>query len=586
MAKTHGRRSSGARGASAYALAIAMVAATLLARFVLSPWLGSDLPFLLFLPAVMVSGWYGGPGPGLLALALSTAAALALGYPFNWLSLALFVSIGAGITRLAQHTRTAIELSSARAERLEAVFNTTVDGIIVIDGRGRIEAFNRGAERLFGYEAKDVVGRNVSLLMPSPDHERHDAYLARYLAGGEGSIIGKGRRVTGLRRDGSTFPLHLSVGEMSVDGERRFTGVLHDLTVRAQLEDELRSSEARWRAIVESAVDGIIVIDAKGCIEAFNPAAERLFGYGEGELRGQNVSVLMPAPYRDEHDAYLGRFLATGQARIIGVGREVTGRRRDGSTFPLHLSVGEFTVAETRRFAGIVHDLSARVQLEHKLRDQAALAKLGEMSAVIAHEVKNPLAGIRAAIQMVSYSLPPGGEDRAMVKDILTRIDALDGLTRDLLQFARPPEPKRAETDIRELAELTAHLLRQDPAFEKVDIDVNGPSAPVRADPDMLKIVFQNLLINGAQAMLGKGHLDVRLDADSDSCRISVSDTGPGIPPDVRQRMFDPFFTTKARGSGLGLPTVKRIVDAHGGDISVDCPSSGGTTIGIRLPAQ
>jgi PAS domain S-box-containing protein len=158
--------------------------------------------------------------------------------------------------------------------RWRSIIDSAVDGIIVIDAKGRIEAFNRGAERLFGYRALDVIGHNVKMLMPSPYHEEHDGYLARYLETGTAKIIGIGREVTGRRRDGTTFPLHLSVGEMSIGGEPKFTGMLHDLTERVQLEERLRTSEARWRSIVESAVDAIVVIDAHGRIEAFNPAAE------------------------------------------------------------------------------------------------------------------------------------------------------------------------------------------------------------------------------------------------------------------------------------------------------------------------
>ena len=225
--------------------------------------------------------------------------------------------------------------------RLQSIIDSAVDGIIVIDAGGRIESFNQGAERLFGYPSAEAIGRNVSMLMPSPDHEQHGGYLARYLATGDAKIIGIGRQVTGRRRDGTTFPLQLSVGEMSIGGERKFTGMLHDLSARVQLEDRLRASEARWRAIVDSAVDGIVVIDAHGRIEDFNPAAERLFGYAEQDVLGRNVNILMPSPYHEEHDTYLARYLATGVQKVIGVGREVTGLRKDGTTFPVHLSVGE-----------------------------------------------------------------------------------------------------------------------------------------------------------------------------------------------------------------------------------------------------
>ena len=291
-------------------------------------------------------------------------------------------------------------------ERLRSIIDSAVDGIIVIDKKGSIEAFNRGAERLFGYPESEVIGRNVSALMRSPDHEAHDTYLSRYLETGAAKIIGVGRQVTGRRRDGTTFPLHLSVGEMSIHGERKFTGMLHDLSERMRLHEELRASEARWRSVIESAVDGIVVIDAHGRIEAFNPAAERLFGHQEREVIGRNVNILMPSSYHEEHDTYLARHLATGVQKIIGTRREVTGLRQDGSTFPLHLSVGKMTVGGVKKFTGILHDLSARVRIEEQLREQASLARLGEMAAVIAHEVKNPLAGVRGAIQVIGTRLP------------------------------------------------------------------------------------------------------------------------------------------------------------------------------------
>ena len=181
--------------------------------------------------------------------------------------------------------------------RWRSIIESAVDGIVVIDAHGHIEAFNPAAEQLFGYTEPEVVGRNVSMLMPEPYRHEHDGYLRRYLGEGTARIIGIGRDVQGLRRDGTVFPLHLSVGEMSVEGQRKFTGILHDLSARVQLEEQLRASEARWRTVIESAVDAIIVIDGHGRVEAFNPAAERLFGYTEAEAVGQNVSMLMPSPY-------------------------------------------------------------------------------------------------------------------------------------------------------------------------------------------------------------------------------------------------------------------------------------------------
>ena len=343
---------------------------------------------------------------------------------------------------------------------------------------------------------------------------------------------------------------------------------------------------ARWRSIVESAVDGIIVIDDRGRIEAFNPAAERLFGYSASEVIGQNVNVLMPAPYHAEHDGYLQRYFETGAKKIIGIGREVTGKRKDGTTFPLHLAVGETSAAGARKFTGILHDLSARVAMEQQLREQTALARLGEMAAVLAHEVKNPLAAVRGAIEVIGSRLPAGTRDAAVVKEIVSRIDSLNELMKDLLLFARPPRPNPMPVEITMLVSSTAELLHEDPALNAVRIEVHGAAPPVQADPGLLQIVFLNLMVNSAQAMRGVGEIKVSVEASNGACRIAVSDNGPGIPLEAREKIFMPFFTTKSRGTGLGLATAKRLVEAHRGTIDVRCPAQGGTTVIVQLPTH
>lgn len=366
-----------------------------------------------------------------------------------------------------------------------------------------------------------------------------------------------GRDVTGKRKDGA----------------------------RAELENRLRASEARWRAVVESAVDAIIVIRADGRIETVNPATVSLFGYTEDELRGRNINLLMPEPFGSEHDGYLSRYLSTGTKRIIGIGREVAGLHKDGTVFPVHLSVGEITVAGERRFTGILRDLSARVRVEHQLREQATLARIGEMAAVLAHEVKNPLAGIRAAVQLVHADMPAENVHAPMLKDVIKRIDTLDQLMKDLLMYARPPEPRRGPVELASLLAATATFAKHDPALTNVRIEINGVKPVVVADPEMLRIVFHNLLVNGAHAMKGAGTIRVGIRTVESDCEIAFTDEGPGIPVEIRDKIFAPFFTTKAAGTGLGLPIAKRMIDAHLGQISVDCPPAGGTTILVRLPS-
>ena len=348
-----------------------------------------------------------------------------------------------------------------------------------------------------------------------------------------------------------------------------------------------RNEEAnsRWEAIIASAVDGIVVIDGAGRIEAFNPAAERLFGYREDEILGENVRLLMPAPYRDEHDSYIANYLATGAAKVIGSGREVVGKRRDGTTFPMHLSVGEMVVDGERKFTGIIHDLSERVRIEEQLREQTALARLGEMAAVVAHEVKNPLTAIRASVQTLGGRLPMDDRGREVVQQIVGRIDALSDLMQELLLFARPPRPRVATVDVVALVESTAEFLKNDPALVAVDIIVSGDRTPIAADPELLRIAFLNVLLNAAQAMKGEGRVEVECRMAESTCTITMQDNGPGIPPDVRNKVFAPFFTTKRRGTGLGLPTARRLIEGHGGAIALECPHAGGARVTVTLPS-
>ena len=335
---------------------------------------------------------------------------------------------------------------------------------------------------------------------------------------------------------------------------------------------------------MESAVDGIIVIDARGRIEAFNPAAERLFGYRESEIVGQNVTVLMPSPYHEEHDGYLEKYLRTGVQTIIGKGREVKGRRRDGSTFPLHLSVGEMALGGERKFTGILHDLSNRVRMEDQLREQSTLARLGEMAAVVAHEVRNPLAGVRAAVQTLQRRFASDSPDAELTTQIIARIDGLNDLMNELLLFARPPQPRLAPVYVEALVAATADLLTVDPAMREIRVEVDGRSDPIAADAELLRIVFTNLIMNSGQAMNGRGTIRVEVGSTDGSCRIAFIDTGPGMPRDVREKVFTPFFTTKRSGTGLGLATAKRLVEAHRGTIGIACPSEGGTTVTVQLP--
>ena len=465
---------------------------------------------------------------------------------------------------------------------LAAIVESSEDAIIAKTLDGTILTWNASAERMYGYAAAEIVGKNISTIIP-PDRPDELTDIMRRILAGERIAHFDTRRVA---KDGHLVDVSLSVSPVR-DSSGAIIGastIARDTTVRHARLQQLKDSEERLRSIVEAAVDAIIVIDARGNIEAFNPGAERLFGYTAAEMLGRTVNTLMPEPYRSEHDGYVRHYLETGEQRIIGIGREVTALRKDGTTFPVHLSVGEMSLGGQRKFTGILHDLTSRVKAEEKLREQAALVRLGEMAAVIAHEVKNPLAAVRGAIQVIGKRLTAGSREAGIVTDIIARIDTLNLLVRDLLLFARPPQPRPIPMDILAVLAATVDLLRTDEAHAGINVTIEGHALPILADAELMKIVFLNLFINSAQAMKGQGTITVQVSAAAGACDVVVSDTGPGIPPEVRGRLFTPFVTTKSRGTGLGLATVKRLLEAHHGEVRVESPDHGGARISIRLP--
>jgi two-component system sensor kinase FixL len=347
---------------------------------------------------------------------------------------------------------------------------------------------------------------------------------------------------------------------------------------------ELRKSEARNRSMLETAVDGIVVIDTRGIIQLVNPAMQRLFGYTVEELRGQNVSVLMPAPIRDEHDAHLARYLESGLRRIIGTGREVEARHKDGRTFPVSISVSELKQDGEHAFVGILRDLTDLKRAQAEAREQAELARLGRMSALIAHEVRNPLAGIRGALDIIGRRLPAGAREQAVLGDIVARLDDLNHFVDDLLIFARPHRPELRRESIAAIFRRLTALMAADPEFAGIVTDVSGDDADVEVDARQIERAFLNLMANAAQALDGEGRIAVTIERRETACRVTVSDSGAGMAPEVLQKVFEPFFTTRHRGTGLGLPVVKRTVEQHGGSIQIESTIGVGTKAIVELP--
>jgi two-component system, LuxR family, sensor kinase FixL len=466
---------------------------------------------------------------------------------------------------------------------LAAILDASDDAIVATDLGGVISTWNPGAERIYGYSAKEMSGRSIGVLFPGDRRDDLASILRRIAAGAR---IEPGELVH-VAKGGHRIQVLLSVSPVR-DQDGVVIGasaIARDITAERRAEASHRSSEARARAIIETAVDAIILIDRRGRIEAFNPAAERLFLYRCDEVMGRNVSMLMPEPQSSEHDHYLRRYVMTGQRHIIGIGREVTALRKDGSTFPVHLSVAELAIEGETKFTGIIRDLTDRVKLEAKLREESGLVRLGELAAVLAHEVKNPLAAVSGAIQVLSDRLT-SAEDREIAREVLRRLEALSAMMSDLLLYARPPKPRVRPVAVVELVESLIAFMRLDEGWRDVEAWVEGAAPSVLADAELLKVALQNLLVNAVQAMHGKGRLTVQLVEQDGLVHIDVVDSGSGILPDIQAQMFTPFFTTKSRGTGLGLATVRRIAEAHRGKVRILASDSGGTTVRFSLPAQ
>ena len=493
---------------------------------------------------------------------------------------------------------------SESEERMRSVVDHVVDGIITIDGRGTVTTFNPAAERIFGYKGDEVIGKNVKLLMPDPYHGEHDAYIANYLRTGKAKIIGIGREVIGRRKDGSAFPMELAISEFRLGDRRYFTGIVRDITERKRAEAELRDAEERMRSVVNHVVDGIITIDERGNVESFNPAAQKLFGYERAEVMGKNVKMLMPEPYHGEHDAYIHNYVRTSHAKIIGIGREVTGKRKDGSVFPMELAVSEFHIGQRRYFTGIVRDITERKRLQDELQQRLhdladADRQKNEFLAMLSHELRNPLAPMSNALYLLKNARPGDADGLTEVHGMMERqLQQLVRLVDDLLDVSRIIRGKiglrRDRVDLR-------HALERAAETAKPVIDAYGhvlhmslPDEAVIVAGDLVRLAqaISNLLTNAAKYSRATAPIELTLASEGDEALVTVRDHGVGIAPELLPRIFELFvqgehgLARSQGGLGIGLTLVKRLVEMHAGTVSALSEGAGrGSEFRIRMPA-
>ncbi|MDZ4867806.1 MAG: PAS domain S-box protein [Alphaproteobacteria bacterium] len=356
-------------------------------------------------------------------------------------------------------------------------------------------------------------------------------------------------------------------------------------------------------AMEETSQDAIITIDQRGLMLSFNPAAQRLFGYLPDEVIGRNVKMLMPNPFRDEHDGYIGRYMGTGEKRIIGIGRVVAGQKKDGAVFPLELSVGESRVEGAPVFVGFIRDLTdiqseqRRVQeLQRELFHVSRLGEMGQLVSSLAHEVNQPLAAIVNYIQVARQMADSAGDEAARrIGGVLEKVEAQTTRAADIIKrlraFIDRREGERRRENPRQLIEEALALGLVGPASRtaRLVLDIAPALPDVEVDRVQVQQVIVNLIRNAVDAMEGSSRRELIVGAvreGADFVCVSVGDTGSGIAPEVAPRLFGAFVTTKPDGMGVGLSICKTIIDAHGGRIACEARASGGTTFSFTLPVH
>ena len=351
--------------------------------------------------------------------------------------------------------------------------------------------------------------------------------------------------------------------------------------------------ERRWFADVQQladvkrAIDHAAIVattDVTGQITYVNDKFCEISKYSREELLGRDHRIINSEYHPKAFIRDLWRTIAGGH---VWHG-EIRNRAKDGSLYWVDTTIVPFLDARGKpyQYIAIRADITARKAAEERLTQQAALARVGQMAAVVAHEVRNPLAGIKGALQVLMSRRDPADSELRVMRDVVARIDALGDLINDLMVFARPRPLHPTVFALRPLLIEAIAMLRRDPVGGSLEVTIDGPDVTLTADADLIRATMSNLLLNAAQAMGGNGRIAIAIAERDQQCILAIRDSGPGIPPELRERVFEPFFTTKARGGGLGLPIARRTAELHGGTLTLTGPEAGGTLFTLTIPLR
>ncbi|WP_158927641.1 PAS domain-containing sensor histidine kinase [Acidisphaera sp. S103] len=482
--------------------------------------------------------------------------------------------------------------------RLAAIVASSDDAIAGMTLDGIVTDWNRGAEIVFGYTAADITGKSISILLPHGQEDETASILDRIRRGERVDHFETRRR----RKDGEVINVSLTVSPVLDDSGRvlGLSKVARDITGAKRALAALAEREAHLQSVLDTVPDAMVVIDTHGIMQSFSTTASRLFGYTATEAIGQNVRILMPGPYKEQHDSYLSRYLSTGERRIIGIGRLVVGQRKDGSTFPMELSVGEMRLGERRFFTGFVRDLTERQETQQRLQELQAgvihmsrFTALGEMASTLAHELNQPLTAVASYLKGCKRLLDAEqSHDMPAVRDAIERAaeQALRAgqIIRRLRDFVARGETERHVENLAKLIEEASALaligIKETGVRTRFDFDPRVGF--VLADKVQIQQVLFNLIRNAVESMQDTAVRQLVVATrkiDDETVEVSVTDTGTGIEPGIAEQLFQPFVTTKRSGMGVGLSISRTIVEAHGGRIWAEPNPNGGTAFRLSL---
>jgi len=479
------------------------------------------------------------------------------------------------------------ELSSPGLAR--AVLESASEAIVIADRAGTIVMVNAQTESMFGYTREQLIGQRLDLLVPDHARVAHETHRRTYAEAPRIRPMGQGRDLAGRRKDGREFPVEISLSFTETNRGTLFIAFVTDITERQRSVEALRRSEAKARAILENASEGIVVVDAAGRIVSVNAKTEQMFRYDRAALVGQPLEVLMPERLRHRHVGHRNDFMANLRTRPMGRGLDLVGRRADGEEFPIEISLSYIETEDGIHALAFVSDITQRLAVERATRQAERLVAVGQLAAGIAHEVNNPIGIITSRIELMLMEAEEHGLPSAVIEDLrVLHRHALrvTDIAAKLLTFARETPADRQPIDINAVVTDALALVQKQLGHSGVHMDLRlGAGLPqVLGHANALQQVVLNLVTNAGQALADHGTIRVVTAVGNTHITVEVADDGPGIPPATLSHVFDPFFTTKATGTGLGLSVSYGIVRDHGGTMDVRSKVGHGTVFTVSLP--